>query len=253
VYERLKSLLGISPTVSGEVCLQIQDILLRIERLANQPATSEVFGAWERQFGHHFERSAVSREDLAKIETRLGLSLPVDYCELLRAVGSKIGPYYGLFSPEMMIREIADLTFPEDGKPASNPAKDFPISSHDLIDLHGRAQKGSDVSYINSMWPSDGCVPICFQGCQSRTALVTAGEFSGTVWDVACYEGWNGAWVPARRAPGILALKPQKALPDLPSPPTLLQWYEAWLERVEVDVCHRSTDPPFSELRSGNR
>jgi len=76
-----------------------------------------------------------------------------------------------------MLKEIADLTFPEDGKPSANPAKDFPIRNQDLIDLHNRIRgrmhgfvygvdtEDSDLPYIRNQWPSDGCIPICFHGC----------------------------------------------------------------------------------------
>ena len=91
--------------------------------------------------------------------------------------------------------------------------------------------------------------PNLFSRLHIRTALVTAGEFVGTVWDVACYQGWDGWWVPARRAPGILGRKHHKPLPDLTSPPTFLQWYEAWVERVEVDVADFKAPSLFERLR----
>jgi hypothetical protein len=69
---------------------------------------------------------------------------------------------------------------------------------------------------------------------------VTAGRAAGTVWDVACYEGDEGEYVPSRRAPGLLLTRSEFAalptLPPLPNPPTFLEWYEGWLTRCLTDL-----------------
>jgi hypothetical protein len=217
----------------------IRNIANRLDNIVRQPGAAQVFGAQgSTRFGHHFERSFVKPTDLSRLETRLGVHLPTDYREHLMKVGSNVGPYYGLYSPDQMIEEIADgetESFLENEAPPT-PSRHFPIYKENLVSFLRAVAEGSHPAYIKGRWPSDGCVPICYQGCTFWTALVTAGEFIGSVWDVACYEGWDGQWIPAQRAPGILDVETKAKLPALSSPPTFLEWYEAWLERVEVDL-----------------
>ena len=92
-------------------------------------------------------------------------------------------------------------------------------------------------------WLSDGCIPICSQGCTFFSALVTAGELRGKATMMVRLR--NGG--PAVRPPGLLpdgsytsgrfviefAPRP---LPTPPRPPTFIQWNESWLERLEIDL-----------------
>lgn len=212
----------------------VESIAKRIRKISDHPAALRVFGARSavRPFGHSFKMNTHNATELSALESHLGVSLPLEYIQLLTMVGSSVGPYYGLYSPNQMIEEIADLSC---GISPVSPAKSFRISREDLDDLSVRIAQDSDLRYIDCPWPSDGCVPICFQGCTFWTALVTAGEFTGSVWDVARFKGYEGQWVPARRAPGIVSIKGPE-LPALPTPPTLAEWYMAWLERIEDDV-----------------
>lgn len=214
----------------------IADIVSRLERIVENPSSAKVFGAKSRLSGHGFAFGKIHPAELTQFEISLGVDLPRDYLEVLTLIGAGAGPYYGLFTPSAVLEELSNINFdPADGITPANPAKTFPISSHDLSQLKARLSAGSDPTHILTSWPCNGCIPICFHGCTFWTALVTAGEFAGTVWDVACFEGSNGQFFPAIRPPGILGLDPQLALPDLPEPPNFLDWYRAWLERMESD------------------
>jgi hypothetical protein len=223
----------------------IEQIGLRIEALARHPRASQVFGAESRHSGHGFRRHKVAAVEVVDLEARIGVALPREYKELMATVGGHVGPYYGLFTPQAMLKEIADVaTFLEDGAEPANPARDFPITRPMLEDF-----RNNGGPYIPGRWPADGCVPVCFQGCQFWSVLVTGGEFTGTVWDVACYEDAKGQWLPARRPPGIVLGPLQHAdLPELPAPPTLLQWYEGWVERVESDLAQWKRPPLWRRL-----
>jgi len=212
----------------------IQHIAKRLSRVSRHPAALEVFGATsEIGSGHYFRRNVLKPLAVSALEARLGVRLPLEYVELLTTIGYGVGPYYGLYSPGSITSEMADLS--DEGEP-TNPAKDFPIGRRDLNELLSRIEHGSELTYIDCRWPTDGCIPICFQGCTFWTVLITAGEFTGSVWDVGCYVGWDGHWVPARRVPGIRELQKRISLPTLAAPPTLIEWYEAWLESIEYDI-----------------
>ena len=211
----------------------LQDIQRKVAALKQRPRSSEIFGAEK----HRFRLRPHSSEELALLELRVGVKLPDCYRQLLTEVGSGAGPYYGVYSADELLQNYARLqTYLDEVQPKPNSAKDFVFHRHDAAEVELRLLARAQQPWLSAPWPTDGCVPICFQGCQYWTALVTAGDFTGTVWDVACYEGWDGQWIPARRAPGILALKTITKLPELSSPPGLIEWYEAWLERVETDL-----------------
>lgn len=229
----------------------IEQIAQRVRELSRRPGAIEIFGAEDDRFGHKFQRNLVSPESLASLEATLGVKLSSEYRDVLMKIGPKVGPYYGMYRPDEILKEIDEnIRFLEDGMTVPDPAKAFPVQTKDLKDLLRRVAEGSDKAYIEGTWPADGCVPICFQGCQFWSTLVTAGEFIGTVWDVAWYENHDGQWTPARRPPGILSLKPHVELPQLPMPPTLFQWYEGWLERVEADIANYKPPSIIGTIRN---
>jgi hypothetical protein len=219
--------------------LVLHDIPRSIAALKLRKGASEIFGAEKHRFRLRPHRS----QEIAHLERQLAVKLPDSFGRFLIEVGSGAGPYYGIYSAEELLADFADIqTWLDDEQPRPNPAKDFAFHRGDAEEVLQRRREKPEHPWLNLSWPTDGCVPICFQGCTYWTALVTAGELAGTVWDVACYEGWNGHWAPARRASGILALKTKEKLPELSSPPTWIEWYNAWLERVEADLA--SLDAP---------
>jgi hypothetical protein len=213
--------------------IELQDIQRRVAALNHRPGSSEIFGAEK----HRFRLRPHSPKEVARLELHLGVTLPDSYRQFLTEVGSGAGPYYGIYSPDELLENFARIqSYLDEEQPRPNPSTEFAFNRHDAAETATRLRDKVQEPWLCLSWPTHGCVPICFQGCTYWSALITAGECAGTVWDVACYEGWNGQWSPARRASGLLNLKTKTKLLDLSSPPTFLEWYEAWLERVEADL-----------------
>lgn len=196
----------------------------------------KVFGA----AGHRYVSSPVFPEVVESFERSLGVRLPAEYREYLLRVGHGAGPYYGLWSPEESVAELQVLAqdYEADEGLRVRPSDPFPLTSVELGEIEKRLAANSDTPWAEQAWPCGGCIPICHQGCTYWTVLVLQGEFRGHVWDVACFEGYDGEWLPARRAPGWweIGMPHPKELPDLPSPPTFIEWIGGWLERCLNDL-----------------
>lgn len=219
----------------------------RIVAIAKRPGCDQVFGAGDK--GHRFELASHSLDEIALFEEQLGVRLPDEYVRLLTQTGSGAGPYYGLFAPGKVLAEIElwnGIRQKEGGVPPS-PSAPFPFlqSDADKICAHDRVNNPETAG--RAVWPCDGCIPICCQGCSGISSLITAGEQRGKVWSVDTDGLPIAGWWPEGRAMGMLpqwettagkrviVFQP-KRLPLPPSPPTVLQWYESWLERVETDL-----------------
>jgi hypothetical protein len=160
-------------------------------------------------------------------ERSLGVALPVGYREFLLQVGFGCGPYYGIWSPTEVLTEVESLSFDAKEVKRATPADAFPLK-----DVSSQIQ--------NQEWPSSGCIPIGDQGCTFWSVLVLEGVFRGSVWDVACFVGLDGQWLPARRPTGLIDLDRSvaKELPALGKPPEFVEWFEGWIERCLVDLAH---------------
>ena len=99
--------------------------------------------------------------------------------------------------------------------------------------------ENTEKRYLKS-WPTDGCIPICFEGCSFWTFIVTAGDLVGSIWshcadwydeDDPTLEGWNLAPQP----PGIRLDRILRCQPALSPAPTFLEWYGAWLYQSITD------------------
>lgn len=212
-----------------------------------------MFGAGRTE-GHRFDLTLHSPDQIALLEEQLGIRLPDDYTQLLMETGSGAGPYYGLWTPGKILAEIdtwARIRLKEGGVPPRTNAP-FPFRQSDANEICSRQKIDPEEDLGRATFPADGGIPICCQGCTSFSVLVTAGEQIGRVWSVNS-DGWPKAeWRPGVRPPGFLSGlrkdgsqagfgEPDKGfipkrLSAIPMPPTLLQWYESWLERVETDL-----------------
>jgi hypothetical protein len=79
----------------------------RIAEIAKRPASDQVFGVFGAgNWGHRFELTRHSLDEIALLEKQLGVHLPEDYRQVLVETGSGAGPYYGLFAPGKILAEI---------------------------------------------------------------------------------------------------------------------------------------------------
>jgi hypothetical protein len=155
-------------------------------------------------------------------------------------MGHGAGPYYGLWSPAESLAELQGLSEDyeaEMGMPI-RPDESFPLTADDLRAIEARIVAGDTSPAAEGVWPCSGCLPICHQGCTFWSVLVLTGEFAGRVWDVACFMGFDGQWLPARRPPGMVGagMPHPRELPPLPRPPTFGEWYAGWIERCLTDL-----------------
>jgi hypothetical protein len=196
----------------------------------------KVFGSAK----HHYRSSPTPLEDIRDFEKNLGVELPTEYRDYLRRIGYGAGPYYGIWCPHEVLAELQGLArdFEADEGVCVRPSDPFPLTPAELGGIVGRLAVNSEAPWADQAWPCGGCIPICHQGCTYWSVLVLQGEFRGRVWDVACFAGYDGEWLPARRPPGWweLGMPHPKSLPDLPSPPTFIEWVSGWLERGLTDL-----------------
>jgi len=218
--------------------------------IREQSGSDKVFGAGGK-FGHHFKLTRASAGEIKHLEEELGVELPPEYSRLLVECGCGAGPYYGLYCPLRVLSEVRSLNenLPANGKVA-NPNLDFPFRKDDALIVQQKMGNRDPEPYLRASWLCDGCIPIGEQGCTGYSALVTAGELRGTVWTVSD-DGAVAKWWPGGRPPGLVGegnfnsgrfvrTFVPRSLPEIPCPPTFLQWYGSWLERVETDLDDRT-------------
>jgi hypothetical protein len=219
----------------------------RIAAIAKRPGCDQVFGAGDR--GHKFELTPHSSDEIALFEEQLGVRLPEEYIRLLMETGSGAGPFYGLFAPGRVLAEIELWNGVSQKESTVSPSAStpFPFLQSDADKICVPETIFHPEAGGRATWPSDGCIPICCEGCSGMSALVTAGELRGKIWAVDTDGLPLAGWWPHARPPGMLpewktmagkrviGFQPRR-LPLPPRPPTFLQWYESWLERVEADL-----------------
>jgi hypothetical protein len=222
----------------------LHDQVARLRRLDHK---YEVFGASK----HRYQSTPESLTSVERCEAALGVPLPSDYREFVLEVGSGAGPYYGLWTLDEARSEVQDLAVGTKPRPACpiDPAAAFPATAGGLREGGAENAAGKDVVSRAKRWPCSGCLPIGDQGCTFWSVLVLTGEFTGRVWDLACFEGFSGEWLPARLPPGLSGSRrgryrllsrfrrptDHRELPRLSRPPTFREWYVGWAERCLID------------------
>jgi hypothetical protein len=207
----------------------------RLEALRWQDRKLTVFGASKHRYLTH----RVSEAKLSELEQWCGVRLPEAFRRHLAGIGSGAGPYYGLWDPATIRKELDSLCgdYGTETNTSVSPARPFPYSQADAEQVRQRQAAGEKEPWITSTWPIDGCLPICHQGCTYWTVLVVSGECAGCVWDVADYEGFEGLWLPSSRPTGCILKRDElKPLPPLPTPPSFEDWFWGWVERAETDL-----------------
>jgi hypothetical protein len=218
----------------------------RLAVVAERAGSDLVFGAGPKH-GHRFEITQHSPAEITLLEEQLGVRLPEQYAQLLIETGSGAGPYYGLFPPRRILREIELLK--EEGTKSTSPSAAFPFRQSDADEICARRTIDASEPLGRARWLSDGCVPIYSQGCTFLSVLVTAGELRGHVWSVND-DGAVAEWRPSVSPPGLVAVGfAPRTLPPRPLPLTFLDWYESWLERVETDLDDYSQFKPTDRPR----
>jgi hypothetical protein len=225
----------------------IEDIKNKLERLKTLDRNFTVFGACQ----HQYISFPLSRDEIADLESQIGVRLPEDYRIFLKEIGCGAGPYYGLYSPQDIVADLQEQHFCEVEHRLPDPNQPFPFTCEQAQECF-QIMEEERPAYIGADWPTDGCIPICQEGCGYSTFLVTAGELTGSLWshnpdwddeDDLYLEVWN--LVP--KPPSILKLHQHpddywhKALSPFP---TFLEWYNAWLDQCLSD---------FDELMNLNK
>jgi hypothetical protein len=217
--------------VNGRVVIS-EPFEQRMREIRRRDRARKVFGANL----HQYRSTRVGPADVARFGAELGVAPPEEYATFLQRVGYGAGPYYGVWSPGESLAEIRDLgrDYERETGRLVRPALPFPLGTSVLAGIDARGAAGAGPAVVEGDWPCSGCVPICHQGCTFWSVLVLNGDFAGRVWDVACFEGYSGEWIPARRPPGRLDTR--VVLERLARPPTFAEWFAGWLEQCEADV-----------------
>ncbi|HXU80615.1 MAG TPA: SMI1/KNR4 family protein [Polyangia bacterium] len=203
----------------------LERVAAKLDRLGALDRGRAVFGATNHQY---FSRP-VAPAAVERLESYLGVGLPGPYRAFLLEVGAGAGPYHGLWSPEQTLHELVSLVdgIVDEGEPAPRFDRPFPVDRAWGAAV-GREMATTGAAAADHPYPCDGAIPIADQGCAYWSALITVGDYAGTVWSVANAVGTEGIWAPGERPPGLLDRRVK--LPPIPCPPTFLDWCEGWLD-----------------------
>jgi hypothetical protein len=218
-----------------QVTPSIEWIKHNLEYLASLDKKYWVFGAQTHQYNSY----PLSNDEIVSFEGELGVRLPEDYRQVLLEIGYGAGPYYGLYSPKEILRELREPHFSGGGTGMPDPSNPFPFSREQADDCYQTMGEGRQALF-GADWPTDGCIPICTEGCSFYTFLVTSGELAGSLWS-HCSD-WDNeddpyleVWNLAPKPPGIRLDRIPKWEAALSPSPSFLEWYGAWLERSITD------------------
>ncbi|GAB3985098.1 hypothetical protein GCM10029978_096790 [Actinoallomurus acanthiterrae] len=178
------------------------DVRRRVTDLARMPGASGVFG----HHGHRFELEPVLRPDeLAELESQLGVTLPDDYRQFLLNVGcGGAGPAYGVFPVRRTgegrwhwVGDGADLADPArlaEPFPAKGPdpavleallAEQPEEENFPVIEDFDAAYEAWDERWVAVLWAearTAGAICLCHLGCARREWLVVSGSERGNIW-----------------------------------------------------------------------
>jgi hypothetical protein len=167
---------------------------------------------------HRYKSVRVNAEQLDAFEAAIGVKLPDEYHEFLELVGYRAGPFNGLWSPDEVIRNSWSRA----------PAKPFPYTLETMDKARGAWKLKSEVQSFHHLRPppefgydAAGCLIIGERPRHAYTALVTAGDLTGSVWEVS--EAWY-AWRPAW---------------DEEKTWSFDSWYNSWLDSSLAEIAER--------------
>lgn len=209
----------------------------RVQALRDKPESARVPGA----VGHHFAMAEpLPAEDLAELETRLGVRLPEEYRDFLLTVGAGgAGPHYGVFpvhrtdtgfwqwigsGADLNVLDLVAEPFPERlaDEVVAQLQNDAPDEDEfEDYDDYEAAFEAWEQRVSEILWTSErttGAICLCDIGCAMRVWLVVTGPERGLMYD-------------DRRCDmdDLSAL-----VTDAGEPVTFGRWYLGWLRGAEV-------------------
>jgi hypothetical protein len=213
------------------------DVRARLSRLSAHPNAGAVFGA----AGHQWQcEPPLTAEELADLESQLGVELPGEYRAFLVQVSrGGAGPAYGLFPLRRAdggwrwdgdgadLTDLQTLSRPFPRTDAVNPADGLPdppdeadfASEEEFNEAEDAYWERHDtVAY--SPEHTVGLLYLCHLGCAYREAIVVSGPTRGQMW--ADDSADDGGYRPIREADG--------------GPMGFGRWYRRWLEQAEEQV-----------------
>jgi hypothetical protein len=208
----------------------------RIDALKNLDRDFRIFGART----HRYQAQPVSLTTLTSFEEWCGGELPPAYRDFALKVGLGLGPYHGLFPLERIEPELHEIydSYAEEYGPSANPAGPFEMEERlTAYSERWSTSAPSEVESFEAPWTACGWIPICEQGCDLMTVLVTSGRFRGHVLDTNDLALGGSRWKPARRAPGIIPSGGRTSF-DEPFPllPTFEEWVAGWVDQGLFDL-----------------
>jgi hypothetical protein len=215
--------------------LPMEQIKSALECLKSLDKKRQVFGSTI----HQYESHTLSNIELELWEEALGVCLPEEYRRFLHEIGYGAGPYYGLLKPAEILNEMDELN----GDTSFSPSKPFPFSLEQAEDCFKTMGEGRRAVYWTA-FPTDGCIPICHEGCLFYTFLVTAGDLAGSLWSHnldpwdfgdEIYDIWNLVTKPLGLSRNKGDQDRQVWEPALSPFPTFLEWYNSWLQQSTSD------------------
>lgn len=210
----------------------------RFRELALLDTSRRIFGARSTVpgWGHGYEPHPVASEDLAAFESWSGGQLPADYRRYLLTVGFGPGPYYGLMSFKQVNDELKIISEDnaEEFGTSGRPGDPFTLDAELTAAMASNANADTRIAGPRS--PA-GFMPICSQGCEFLTVMVTSGPHAGRVFTATAFATVGSTWVPAGRPPGVVEYRqPNRTLPGFPLWPTFSQWVDGWLDQCFADL-----------------
>jgi hypothetical protein len=201
----------------------------RYREVAKRDQKFEIFGAEK----YKYRPKKVSVDEIKEFELVIGCDLPEDYRQFLLDVGAGVGPYYGLWSFDEIREELNSIydDYQDEYNVRARPCDPFELEE---TMFSTRISLKDDSKFMDAPRNPGGFLPICHQGCEYLTVLVTSGALRGWVFETSAFASIHSQWMTAKRPPGIVP-RPETARP-LPNDPSFSRWFRAWTENALNDL-----------------
>jgi len=192
-----------------------------MEELKRLDYEFDIHGAWTRGSGHRYKYVRLSRAELARLESELGVELPDQCRRWLANVGRGAGPGYGLDCRN------ADWPLPVASKDPvpSRTVRDVSELMPDLLLKFNVAMLESNDIELFGVRSYKGLMTLCEHGCGWDSYLILAGPMKDHVVDDMAAAG-----APVGTLAAGYGAHPENMLP------TFFEWLDYWTERSIKDV-----------------